>query len=113
MRAPGFIPERHRKGVHLVAKTGIARSGQVAREGTVEQWEHWDGTMDATVRLRPFRLRLRPQDLSRAEVQRLMAEFERAVRLNEAAIRSGDRSLHRRTAATVVEVKERLVRELA
>jgi len=107
-KAPGFIPEAHRKGVHLLSKVGVARTGQISPKGTVEQWERWDGSVDANVRLRPVRFRLKPQDMDRAEVVQLMAEFERAVRLNEAARRSGDAAAHRLTARKVVEVKDRL-----
>jgi hypothetical protein len=97
-----------KQGRHLKGRWGISQTGVMSREGTVEQWEHWDGSVDADVRLRPFRMRLKPENADDPKVLRLIHELEQAIRANETALRSKDRLVHKRTAARVEDVKRRL-----
>lgn len=105
-----FIPESMRKGRHLKGRWGVARTGRTSSQGTVAQWERWDGSVDCDVRLAPFRIRMRPEQMNRPAVLRLMLELEQAIRLNEAG--KADPQVHARTARMVNEVKERLWKEL-
>lgn len=101
-----FIPDTMRKGRHLKGRWGVAKTGQRSHNGSVEQWEHWDGSTDCEVRLAPFRIRMRPEQMNRPKVQTLMFELEQAIRLNEAG--KADPLVHRKTARIVVDVKRRL-----
>ena len=107
----GFISEAMRRGRHLKGRWGVAQTGQVdPHRGSVEQWERWDGSVDCEVKLRPFRIRMRAEQMNRPAVQKLMLELEQAIRLNEAG--RSDPRVHARTARMVDEVKERLWKEL-
>jgi hypothetical protein len=69
--------------------TGIAATGQVSKQGYVEQTEHFDGRMDATVHPAAIRVRITkdaPPDLIRV---RLVAELEEAQRELNLARRVG------------------------
>jgi predicted metalloprotease len=106
----GFIPERFKLGRHLKGRWGHTASGALSPEGSVEQWERWDGSVDCNVNLRPFRIRVRAEQMNRPKVQALMLELEQAIRLNEAG--KTDPRVHAKTARIVNEVKERLWKEL-
>lgn len=105
-----FIPESMRTGRHLKGRWGVASTGQVSKQGTVSQWERWDGSVDCEVKPKAFRIRMRPEQMNRPAVQKLMLELEQAIRLNEAG--KADPQVHRRTARIVDEVKGRLWKEL-
>jgi len=98
-----YIPERFRKGKHLKGRWGVARTGQVSKQGTVELWERWDGSVDATVRPQTmgFRMRLKPGGVD----VRAMAEFEDAVREHETALRSKSPDWIVRTTRRVEKAK--------
>ena len=89
---------------HRIKEWGRAKTGQVSKQGTVEIFEHWDGSRDATVHPQSMRIRMRPTVSLTAEV----AELEAAIRENEIARRSQDAGWHRRTAARVEAAKRRL-----
>jgi len=103
---PIFLPENYKTRRHRIKEWGRAQTGQIARQGTVEIWEHWDGSHDATVKPQAFRLRLNPrgQNLSLE-----IAELEAAIKENELALRSRDKEWHKRTAQRVEDAKARLV----
>jgi len=110
MKAPGYISQAMRKGRHLKGRWGQAQSGQVAPEGTVEQWEHWDGTLDANVRLRSFQIGV-PMGGRRspAETMKLIQELEKVIRLNTVAKSRGDRRRQLETTLQAEDLKRRLV----
>lgn len=73
--------------------TGIAKTGQVSKKGTVAQTEHWDGSMDATVAPAAIRLRITrdaPPDPARVAA---FAELENAARRYRIARLSQDAGL--------------------
>ena len=78
---------------------GIAKTGQVSRQGTVTQTEHWDGRMDATVAPAPIRLRnTRDAPPNPARVA-AFAELETAARRWRIARHSDDPKLMRSAQA--------------
>ncbi len=113
MKAPAYIPEAHRKGVHLLSRDGVAQTGKVSKDGTLERWEHWDGSVDVNVHLKAFRLRLKPENGNDPKVLLLISELEQAIRANEQARASGNEEWHRQTAWKVVDVKRRLEERIA
>jgi len=102
-----YIPERFRKGRHLKGRWGVARTGQVSKQGTVELWEHWDGSVDAVAK--PAAMGIRMKAISPSGVDSgMFAEFEAAVREHETALRSKDSGWIGRTTQRVNRAKERL-----
>ena len=96
--------DRNRK--HKIKEWGRARTGQVAKQGTVEIWEHWDGSRDAVVKPQAFAMKMRP--MTGVVLTAEIAELEAAIRENEIALRSGDPGWHKRSAARVNAAKRRL-----
>jgi hypothetical protein len=109
----GFISEEMKKGRHLKGRWGIAQSGQIAKEGTVEHWEHWNGSVDANVRLRPFKMRLKPETANDPKVVGLVRDLELAVRAHEATLRTTDLVAQRMTAMRVEDVRKRLTERIS
>ena len=93
--------DRHRK--HKVKEWGRAKTGQISKQGTVEIWEHWDGSRDATVKPQAFRLGLKPH-----VDPRKLAEMEAAIREHETALKSGDAGWQARTKRRVETAMSRL-----
>ena len=109
----GFISEEMKKGKHLKGRWGEAKTGQIAKEGTVEHWEHWDGSVDATVRLRPFRIRMKPEIANDPKVVGLVRELELAVRAHEATLHTADLVAQRMTAMRVEDIKKQLTERIS
>ena len=79
---------------HTHTKTwGIAKTGQVSRQGTVTQTEHWDGRMDATVAPAPIRLRITRDAPPNPARVAAFAELEKAARRYRIARLSQDPEL--------------------
>ncbi len=95
---------------HLIGRWGIAKTGQVSKQGTAEMWERWDGSVDATVYPKALRIRIRADtgaDLA------AIAEFEAAVREHEMALKTNDMALRARTTKRVNAAKQRLIERSA
>ena len=91
---------------HRIKEWGRARTGQVSKQGTVEVWERRDGSRDAVVKPRAFRVGLKADPAG--DMAQAIAELEAAIRENEIARKSGDEGWHKRTALRVMRAKERL-----
>jgi hypothetical protein len=92
---------------HLLGRWGIAKTGQVSSQGVVEQWERWEGQIDAVVKPEPFRIRIHPSIVDPAP---LIAALETAVRAHEHALRNGTPEQRSRTAHALAEAKQQLMR---
>lgn len=79
--------------------TGIAATGQVSPKGTVEQTEHWDGRMDATVAPAAIRLRITRDAPPNPARVAAFAELEKAARRYRIARLSQDPELLRSAQA--------------
>lgn len=79
-------PER-RTLKHLKNRWGVARTGQISKQGVVELWERWDGSVDAEVRPEAFRIRIGP-----GVGPEKIAELEAAVRAHEQAATPSERA---------------------
>jgi len=79
-----LLPNRDERKTrrHLRRQWGVAKTGQVSKQGTVEQWEHWDGSVDANVKLPAFRIRVHP---TLTDPAAHIAALEAAVRAHERA----------------------------
>ena len=93
-------PKRKRR----IKEWGRATTGQVSPKGTVEIWEHWDGSRDAVVKPKAFRIAVKAEK----DLAPLIGELEAAIRENDLALRSKDRGWHRRSAARVNAARQRL-----
>ena len=102
-----FLPSRYKDRTH--SRTwGIAKTGQISKQGTVTQTEHWNGSMDATVRPAAFGIGLHPMRPQSADSVAAVLELEAAIRENETALRSSDQGWRQRTARRVEVAKRRL-----
>ena len=105
----GFISEAKRKGRHLKGRWGVAQTGQLSPQGSVEQREEWDGTTHCNVKLRPFRIRMRADHANDPKVLALIRDLELAVRAHEAALLPPARRI---AARQVEEAKRRLAERI-
>ena len=101
-----LLPSDYKKRKRMVKEWGRAKTGQVAKQGTVEAWEHWDGSRDAVVKPQSMGIKMRP--MTGVDLSREIAELEAAIRENEFALKSGDAGWHRRTVRRVETAKRRL-----
>lgn len=77
-----YLPEGYKQRRHEVARYGEAATGETSQAGTVSQYEHWDGRVDATVRPKAFAVKLTQTDGAPANPQLVyaIAELEEATR---------------------------------
>lgn len=54
-----FLPEGYKKSTRIRVD-GVAATGQISPQGTVQHTDHWDGSMDAIVRPQPIALSVAP-----------------------------------------------------
>jgi len=92
-----LLPSDFKQRKHKIKEWGRAKTGQIAKQGTVEIWEHWDGSRDATVKPKSYHLRLSPERVK----PRLIAEVEAAIREHELALKSGNSGWQQRTRQRV------------
>lgn len=78
--------------------------------GNVKQIEHWDGTMDATVRPKSYGLKLHHVSGAPANKDYIaaIAEYQTAVRMNERAQLVADPHWIRKAEARLRAAQERL-----
>ena len=107
--APMYLPEGYKKRVNAVT-VGVAKTGQVSNQGTVTQSEHWDGSMDATVKPQPVSLSMRitngaPPNPAHVHA---VAHLEKALRRLKFARVSGDPKFLERAETAVAEATREL-----
>ena len=68
---------------------GVAETGETSPSGSVTLTEHWDGSVDATVRPQPIRMVVTNGAPPRARVVAAIAELEAATREARLAKHSG------------------------
>ena len=97
-----LLPSKHERKTarHLLKRWGVAKTGQVSPHGIVEQWERWDGSVDAEVFPQPFRIRIGP-----GAGPEQVAELEAAVRAHEQSTTPFERAA---AAKRVAEAKRAL-----
>jgi len=107
--SPLYLPEGYRDRTH--AKTdGIAKTGQVAPTGTVTHVEHWNGSMDATVRPKTVTMKVKATigaDPDPDHVQAI-AVFEKATRRLDFARHTGDQAFIMRAEQAMAVASRRL-----
>jgi len=85
---------------------GKAATGQVARQGTVTETEHWDDRVDVTVSPGPISMKVqsapKPSDLL------ALFEYEQAVAEWKLAKSSGDERWRRRAHHRLEQARERV-----
>ena len=92
-RSPLYLPEGYQKRTQSKTE-GVAKTGQVADTGTVTHREHWNGSMDATVRPKTVTMKMNVTMGADPDPQHVqaIAVFEKATRRLDFARQSGDSS---------------------
>ena len=113
MTGPLYLPEGYAKRTQSKTE-GIAKTGQVAPKGTVTHTEHWDGSVDATVRpaTAKMRAKIRLGGVDGADPDpdhvAAIAQFEKATRRLDFARGTGDAGFLARAEAEMYAAQRRL-----
>lgn len=107
--SPLFLPQGYKDRKKVVKHVGVARTGEISPTGTVTQIEHWDGSMDAVVRPKPYGVKLKSiADGSPAHLK-AMQELEAALRELNVADRSGNVDWQRRARKRVERAQRQAI----
>jgi hypothetical protein len=107
--SPLYLPEGYQKRTRSKTE-GVASTGQVAKTGTVTHTEHWNGSVDATVRPRTARMKVKATmgaDPNPYHVHAIAA-FEKATRRLDFARKSGDKGFLVKAERAMLVAQERL-----
>ena len=107
--SPLYLPEGYQNRTRSETE-GVASTGQVAKTGTVTHTEHWNGSVDATVRPRTVTMKMKATygaDPNPDHV-RAIAAFEKATRRLDFARQAGDPSFLGRAESAMAMAQEQL-----
>ena len=109
MTGPLYLPEGYQKRTHSKTE-GIAKTGQVAPKGTVTHTEHWNGSMDATVRPRTVTMKMNTTIGADPDPDHVaaIAVFEKATRRLDFARHTGDEAFIMRAERAMTAAQKRL-----
>ena len=109
MNSPLYLPEGYQKRTQSKTE-GVAKTGQVADTGTVTHTEHWNGSMDATVRPKTVTMKMKATYGADPDPQHVhaIAQFEKATRRLDFARHTGDESFIMRAERQMQVAQEQL-----
>ena len=108
-KSPLYLPEGYQNRTRDKTE-GVARTGQVAKTGTVTHTEHWNGSMDATVRPRTVTMKMKATmgaDPNPDHVKAIAA-FEKATRRLDFARQAKDHNFIAKAERAMTVAQERL-----
>ena len=108
-KAPLYLPSNYRDRTKSTT-VGVAKTGQVAPKGTVTSTEHWNGSVDCTVRPRAVTMRVKATigaDPNPDHVHAI-AGFEKATRRLDFARNTGDEGFIASAERAMMVAQERL-----
>ena len=107
--SPLYLPEGYAKRTRSKTE-GVAKTGKTSTKGTVTHTEHWDGSVDATVRPGPISMKLTnplgaPPDPDHVKA---IARYEKAIRRLDFARKGNDTEFLRRAEQEVYDAQRHL-----
>jgi ribosomal protein L32E len=107
---PVFLPEGYKKRKRKIKHYGVAKTGEVSPKGEVEQWEHWEGNIDAVAKPRAIGMKVRatadaPPDPVLVSAIHELEESAKEFRLAKV---SGDAGWRKRTQVRFHAAKRRV-----
>jgi hypothetical protein len=104
-----YLPEGYRQQKRVVKRWGVASTGEVSKNGTVTQIEHWDGSMDAVVKPKPFGVKLKRVAEGSPAHLKAMQELEAALKELRVAERAGDAVWQQRARRRVEKAQQQAI----